>query len=124
MAAKILIIEDNERNRAILRDILVFAGYEVIEAPNGREGLESARKNLPALVLLDIQMPGMDGYEVGRTLKADPSTKNIIIIAVTSYAMEGDKAKILAAGIDDYVSKPYDIMDMLELVKKKVAPAP
>ena len=123
MAKKILIIEDNERNRAILRDILVFSGYEVLEAATGREGIELARKEIPALVLLDIQMPGMDGYEVGRTLKGDAKTSGIIVVAVTSYAMEGDKDKILATGIDDYVSKPYDVMELLELVKKKVSPA-
>ena len=123
MAKKILIIEDNDRNRAILRDILVFSGYEVLEAATGREGIELARKEIPALVLLDIQMPGMDGYEVGRTLKGDAKTSGIIVVAVTSYAMEGDKDKILATGIDDYVSKPYDVMELMELVKKKVAPA-
>ena len=74
-------------------------------------------------MLLDIQMPGMDGYEVGRTLKGDAKTSGIIVVAVTSYAMEGDKDKILATGIDDYVSKPYDVMELMELVKKKVAPA-
>ncbi|MFA5161068.1 MAG: response regulator [Elusimicrobiales bacterium] len=122
MAKKILIIEDNDRNRIILRDILLCQKYEVLEAAAGREGIEIARREKPDLILLDIQMPGLDGYDTGKLLKSFPETKSIPLVAVTSYAMEGDKSKILASGIDDYISKPYDVNDMVALVKSKVNP--
>jgi len=120
MPKKILIIEDNDRNRIILRDILTCNNYEVVEASNGRDGIEVARKEQPDLILLDIQMPGMDGYDTGRLLKGSQETKTIPLVAVTSYAMEGDRTKILASGIDDYISKPYDVNDMVALVKSKL----
>lgn len=120
MSKKILVIEDNDRNRSILRDILLFNKYEVSEAAGGHDGIELARKEKPDLILLDIQMPGMDGYAVGRVLKSDPATRTIPVVAVTSYAMEGDKARILATGIDGYVSKPYDPAEMIAMVKSKL----
>jgi len=120
MQKKILIIEDNDRNRIILRDILMCNDYAVVEASNGRDGIEVARKEQPDLILLDIQMPGMDGYDTGKLLKSSPETKFIPLVAVTSYAMEGDKNKILASGIDDYISKPYDVSDMVTMVKSKL----
>ena len=122
MAQKILIIEDNDRNRIILRDILMCHHYTVLEASAGREGIEIARKEKPDLILLDIQMPGLDGYDTGKLLKSFPETKTIPLVAVTSYAMEGDKRKILASGIDDYISKPYDVNDMVALVKRTLRP--
>ena len=117
---KILIVEDNEKNRLLIKDILLYYGYEVIEAENGKEGLEQAKKHLPDLILLDIQMPVMDGFTAIKMLKDDPATKNIKIIALTSFAMKGDRENIMEAGFDDYIAKPFDTRKLPEMVKKYV----
>ncbi|MCM2264589.1 MAG: response regulator, partial [Desulfuromonadales bacterium] len=106
MPYKILIVEDNINNRSLLRDLLSFHGYEITVAADGQEGVALAREVLPDLILMDIQMPGMDGMTAGHLLKGDPATSGLKIIALTSFAMQGDKEKFLAAGFDDYLSKP------------------
>ena len=123
MAQKILIVEDNANNRNLLLDVLSFHGYEVSAASDGQEGVNLARKMLPDLVLMDIQMPGMDGMTAGGILKGDPATKGLKIIALTSFAMRGDLEKFLAAGFDGYLSKPISTRDLPDLVKSWLEPA-
>jgi two-component system cell cycle response regulator DivK len=107
MSKRILVIEDQEDNRQILRDLLTTNGYEPIDAVTGEQGLELAQRERPDLILMDIQLPGLDGYEVTRRIKADPSLRLVPIIAVTSYALSGDEQKAFAAGCDGYVAKPF-----------------
>jgi len=112
----ILVIEDQLDNRLILRDCLGNAGHELLEAENGAEALTMVAR--PDLILMDIQLPVMDGYEATRRLKADPATKSIPIIVVTSYALSGDEAKAREAGCDAYVSKPYSPRQLLGKVRE------
>jgi two-component system, cell cycle response regulator DivK len=105
---KILIIEDNEQNLYLTTFLLEKQGYDVIQARNGQQGLELAVSEIPDLILLDIQLPVMDGYEVARRLKQAVETKSIPIVAVTSYAMAGDRETILATGCEGYIEKPID----------------
>ena len=118
MAHKVLIVEDNENNRCLFRDILTFHGYEVTVATDGQEGVDMARTLLPDLVLMDIQMPGMDGLSAGIILKGAAGTCGLKIVALTSFAMSGDREKILAAGFDGYLSKPINTRELPVLVKK------
>jgi len=118
MAHKVLIVEDNENNRCLFRDILTFHGYEVTVATDGQEGVDMARTLLPDLVLMDIQMPGMDGLSAGIILKGAAVTCGLKIVALTSFAMSGDREKILAAGFDGYLSKPINTRELPVLVKK------
>jgi two-component system, cell cycle response regulator DivK len=108
MKARILLIEDNEQNRYLLTFLLEQRGHEVVPAITGSQGLELAARVSPDLILLDIQLPGMDGYAVARALKSDPRLKSIPIVAVTSYAMIGDREKALAAGAEGYIEKPIN----------------
>jgi two-component system cell cycle response regulator DivK len=108
MKAKILIIEDNEQNLYLIRYILENCGYEVFSATDGKEGIELAATLLPDMVLLDIQLPVMDGYAVARALRRNPDLADTPIIAVTSYAMPGDKEKAMEAGCSGYIEKPID----------------
>jgi two-component system cell cycle response regulator DivK len=121
MPYKILIVEDNDNNRCLFRDILVFNGYEVTVATDGQEGVALARELMPDLILMDIQMPGMDGMSAGRILKGDPATSALKIIALTSFAMRGDEEKFLAAGFDGYLSKPINTRELPGLVKQWLA---
>jgi two-component system, cell cycle response regulator DivK len=118
MSKRILIVEDQEDNRAILRDVLSIAGYELIEAVDGGEGVELAQKERPDLILMDIQLPVLDGYEATRRIKANPELKAIPIIAVTSYALSGDEARARAAGCDGYVTKPFSPRQLLAKVRE------
>src|SRR5262245_34936984 len=118
MTKRILVVEDQEDNRQILRDLLGSVGFTMIEAGDGEEALTQAAKERPDLILMDIQLPVMDGYEATRRLKADPSTKAIPIIVVTSYALSGDEGKAKAAGCDAYVTKPYSPRQLLAKVKE------
>ena len=120
MQKRILIVEDNPQNRMLLRDLLEFHGFEVLEAADGKEGIDSARKEMPDLILMDLQMPVLDGFAAGKILKEDPATKHIKIIAVTSFAMVGDRKRIIEAGFDDYISKPIDTRGLPVLLKKMV----
>ena len=118
MAGKrILVIEDHEENRRLLRDLLTSFGYELIEAVTGEEGLTAAETERPDLILMDIQLPGIDGYETTRRIKANPMLRNIPVIAVTSYALSGDDVKAFAAGCDAYVTKPFDPEELLDKIE-------
>jgi two-component system cell cycle response regulator DivK len=118
MGGCILVVEDQLDNRQILRDLLGNAGYELLEAENGAEALTAVAKQRPDLILMDIQLPVMDGYEATRRLKADPATKSIPIIVVTSYALSGDETKAREAGCDAYVTKPYSPRQLLGKVRE------
>lgn len=118
MPHKILIVEDNENNRSLLKDILIFNGYDIEVASDGQEGVTLARKLMPDLILMDIQMPGMDGMTAGSVLKGDPATSGLKIIALTSFAMRGDQEKFIAAGFDGYLSKPIDTRELPGMIKQ------
>ena len=118
MTKRILVVEDQEDNRQILRDLLANAGYEMIEAEDGEQALEQVAKHQPDLILMDIQLPLMDGYEATRRIKADPNSKGIPIIVVTSYALSGDEEKARAAGCDAYVAKPYSPRALLAQIRE------
>ena len=115
---RILVIEDHEENRRLLRDLLTSFGYELIEAVTGEEGLAAAEAQQPDLILMDIQLPGIDGYETTRQIKANPALLHIPVIAVTSYALSGDDVKALEAGCDAYVTKPFDPAELLEKIQE------
>jgi CheY-like chemotaxis protein len=118
MSHKILIVEDNDNNRCLFRDILIFHGYQVSVAADGKDGVTLARELKPDLILMDIQMPGMDGMTAGGILKGDPLTSGLKIVALTSFAMRGDKEKILVAGFDGYLSKPISTRELPGMVKR------
>jgi two-component system, cell cycle response regulator DivK len=115
---RILMVEDTEDNRQIIRDLVSAVGYELIEAADGAEGLAMAEKERPDLILMDIQLPIMDGYETTRRIKANPALKHIPVIAVTSYALSGDEAKTRAAGCDAYVAKPFSPRQLLAKINE------
>src|SRR5258707_2898377 len=104
---RILVVEDQEDNRRILRDLLTSAGYEIIQAENGEEALAAAARERPDLILMDIQLPVLDGYEATRRIKANPALRAIPVIAVTSYALSGAENKARPAGCDAHVTKPF-----------------
>lgn len=108
MTAKILLIEDNEQNRYLATFLLEGSGYSVTHAPDGPTGVDLATRERFDLIVLDIQLPGMDGHAVARVLRANPALSTVPIVAVTSYAMAGDREKILASGCDGYLEKPID----------------
>jgi two-component system cell cycle response regulator DivK len=108
MKAKILLIEDNAQNRYLVTFLLEQRGHEILQAETGPQGLALAGEARPDLILLDIQLPGMDGHTVARALKSDPQLKSIPVVAVTSYAMVGDREKCLAAGAEGYIEKPIN----------------
>jgi len=118
MTKRILIVEDQEDNRAIMRDVLSTAGYHLIEAPNGEDGVRLAQSERPDLILMDIQLPLVDGYEATRQIKRVDHLKSVPIIAVTSYALSGDEAKARAAGCDGYVAKPFSPRELLAKVRE------
>ena len=117
----ILIVEDNEKNRRLVRDVLQFKGYQTIESETGEEGVELARSRQPALVLMDIQLPGIDGITALKRLRGDPATRQIRVMAVTASAMTQDRQTILAAGFDGYQSKPINVRAFLEAVQELLA---
>ena len=117
MPHKILIVEDNKNNASLLRDILTFHGYDITEATDGNQGVALARELMPDLILMDIQMPGLDGMTAGSILKGDPATSGLKIIALTSFAMRGDRDKFLAAGFNGYLSKPINTRELPGLVE-------
>lgn len=121
MPKKILIVEDNEQNRILVRMIMKSLQHEVIEAEDGEQGVQMAKGQKPDVILMDLQMPVMDGYAAIKILKNDPETKDIKIIAVTSYAMRGDRGKALAAGADDYIAKPIDVDELSGMISKYLA---
>src|SRR5262252_1857295 len=118
MSNRILVIEDNEDNRQIIRDLLTSLGYELIEATDGMEGVAMAQSHRPDLILMDIQLPEMDGYEATRQIRAVPELAQVPIIAVTSYALSGDEAKTREAGCDGYIAKPFSPRQLLAKVRE------
>ena len=118
MSRRILLVEDHEDNRRIVRDLLTPSGYEVIEALTGEDGVAMADSHRPDLILMDIQLPGLDGYEATRRIKANPALRAIPIIAVTSYALSGDDVKAREAGCDAYVTKPYSPRALLAKIRE------
>lgn len=117
----VLVVDDHEDNRRILRDLLRNAGYAVVEATTGEDGVAIAKARTPDLILMDIQLPGIDGYEATRRIKADDALRRIPLIVVTSYALSGDDAKALAAGADAYVAKPFSPRAILAKVREYFA---
>ena len=120
MSKRILVVEDQPDNRRIMRDLLTSNGYEVIEAVDGGEGLAMAESHRPDLILMDIQMPVLDGYETTRQIKANPELAATPIIAVTSYALSGDDIKAKNAGCNDYLAKPYSTRELLAKVREYI----
>ncbi len=118
MSRRILVVEDHEDNRRIFRDLLTGAGYDTVEAATGEEGVTLAERDVPDLILMDIQLPGVDGYEATRRIKANPALRQIPIIAVTSYALSGDDIKTLEAGCDAYVAKPFSPRALLAVIRE------
>jgi two-component system, cell cycle response regulator DivK len=119
--AKILLIEDNEMNRDMLSRRLAKRGYEVVVAVDGREGVDKARTEAPALVLMDMSLPVLDGWEATRELRADPATQAIPVIALTAHAMAGDRERALAAGCDDFDTKPIELERLLGKIEALLA---
>jgi two-component system, cell cycle response regulator DivK len=117
MSKRILVVDDQEDLRGVLRDLVIGSGYTVIEAADGEAGVAKAKSDRPDLILMDIQMPVMDGYEATRLIKVDPNLKPIPIVAVSSFAMKGDEEKARGAGCDHYVTKPYSPMQLLRLIR-------
>ncbi len=119
--ALILIVEDNQKNMKLIRDVLQFQGYQTLEAETAEAGIKLARERQPALILMDIQLPEMDGREAMKVLKADEKTRQIPIVAVTSFAMKGDRERLLADGFNDYLAKPVSIKELPKVVERHVS---
>lgn len=124
MTSKILIVEDNLMNRALFRAILLSSGFEIVEAVNGAEGVKAAREHRPDLILMDLQMPVMNGYEAAKILRDDPETSGIPLIAVTAFAMEGDREKVLSTGFDRYISKPFIVAELPKIIREVLPDEP
>ncbi len=118
----ILVVEDNERNRKLVRDVLDYAGFHVIEAPNAEDGVALVEERSPDLVLMDLQLPGMDGIEALQLLRARPSTRSIPVVAVTAQAMKDDRERVLRAGFDGYLEKPISVRDLPDQVRSFLRP--
>lgn len=121
--AVILIVEDNPRNLKLIRDLLQFRGYTTLEAETGEAGVALARAQQPALILMDVQLPGMDGRAATQALKADPSTQTIPVIAMTAFAMKGDRESLLADGFDGYIAKPINIKEVPQIIAQYLGAA-
>ncbi|MFO7260307.1 MAG: response regulator [bacterium] len=120
----VLLVEDNEDNLVVYRTILDHVGYNVLEARDGEEGVNRARQEHPDLILMDISIPKIDGWEATRRLKADQATRDIPIIALTAHALEEDRERAIAAGCDGYLAKPVEPRRVVEEVQRFVGPAP
>ncbi|MDY6906801.1 MAG: response regulator [Chloroflexota bacterium] len=121
MKKTILVVEDNPKNMRLMRMILSANGYDVLEATDGEEGLKMAQEGRPDLIVLDIQLPKMEGTEVAKRLRAMPEFDGIPLIALTAYAMKGDQERILEAGFDSYMSKPIDTRELPSLVAQMLS---
>jgi two-component system cell cycle response regulator DivK len=113
----VLVVEDNDKNMKLFRDVLQATGYRTLEAGSGEQAVELAGEHLPDLVLMDVQLPGIDGVEALGRLRADERTSSIPVLALTALAMRGDRERFLEAGFDDYMSKPVDVMELIKCVK-------
>ena len=118
---RILIVDDNATNLKLVAYLMKANGYTVDTALDAESAIVAIRHNHPDVILMDIQLPGIDGLELTRRLKADPATRDIVIVAVTAYAMKGDQAKALAAGCDDYITKPIDTRALPETIARHLA---
>ena len=118
MKQRILIIEDNPKNLKIMVDLLTYHGFGTLEAQDGESGIEMAIREKPDLILMDVQLPRIDGYEATKRFKSNEETKNIPVIIVTSFAMKNEEERAREVGCDEYVSKPIDIKKFVETVKK------
>ncbi|HET6754885.1 MAG TPA: response regulator [Jiangellaceae bacterium] len=116
-AQRILVVEDNERNLKLIRDVLQFAGYEIVEATSGEQGVALAQDCEPDLVLMDLQLPQMDGTEALRLLRESPRTRDVPVVAVTAFAMREDRERAFGAGFDGYLQKPISIRALPEQVR-------
>jgi two-component system cell cycle response regulator DivK len=116
---QILVVEDNEKNMKLVRDVLQASGYRVLEAATGEQAVDSARANVPALVLMDVQLPGMSGLDALALLRDDERTEGIPVLALTAQAMHGDRERFLEAGFDGYLSKPVDILELVATVRER-----
>lgn len=117
LSTSVLVVEDNPQNMMFMRDLLEASGYNVLQAKDGMQGWDLAREHRPSLIFMDIQLPDVSGLEVTKWLKNDPDLKSIPIIAVTAFAMAGDKERILGVGCDGYISKPCSIPDILQTLE-------
>lgn len=115
---RILVIEDNAKNRKLVRDVLQFHGYTIVEAETAEAGVQMVRDLQPHLILMDVQLPGMDGLSALRLIKSDEHTQQIPILALTAYAMKGDQERFLAAGFDGYIDKPIDLKMFVATVQR------
>ncbi|MBX3157829.1 MAG: response regulator [Deltaproteobacteria bacterium] len=122
MAARVLVVDDNPTNLKLIAFVVRAKGYDVEVAADAETALVSVRERLPQLILVDLQLPGIDGLELTRRLKQDPSTRHIPILAVTAYAMKGDRDKALAAGCDDYITKPIDTRTLPDTIARHLDP--
>ena len=122
-APRVLIVDDNPMNVTLAQVVLSADGFEVESAANGEEAVRQIAAFRPALILMDIQLPGVDGLELTRAIKAEPSTRHIVIVAFTAFAMRGDEAKMRAAGCDGYVSKPIDVNRFGSQIRALLRPA-
>jgi two-component system cell cycle response regulator DivK len=121
--AQVLVVEDNEKNMKLFRDVLAATGYRTLEATTGRQAVDLAAKHLPDLVLMDIQLPDIDGVEALARLRADDRTASLPILALTAQAMEGDREHFLAVGFDGYLSKPVDVANFVATVRRYCEPS-
>ena len=117
---KVLVIEDDDLNMKLVREVLQFARYGILEAIDAQEGIRLAREHHPDLILMDINMPGMDGLTATQVIHADEELRKTPVIALTALAMKGDREKALAAGCVDYVSKPFNVMHLLEVINTQL----
>jgi two-component system cell cycle response regulator DivK len=118
----VLVVEDNERNMKLVRDVLQASGFTTLEATTAEEGIELALAARPGLVLMDVQLPGMDGVEALARLRADDRTSSIAVLALTAQAMRGDRERFLEVGFDGYLAKPVDVLELIDTVKAHVTP--
>jgi two-component system cell cycle response regulator DivK len=122
MSATIMHVEDNPSNRMLIRDLLHFRGYRVVEVSDGGEALAAAERERPDIILMDVQLPGVSGLEAARLIKARDDLRHIPIVAVTSFALSGDDKKALAAGCSAYITKPYNSRDLIKLIETLLPP--
>jgi two-component system cell cycle response regulator DivK len=115
---RVLVVEDNDKNMKLFRDVLAATGYRTLEATTGREAIDLASEHMPDLVLMDIQLPDLDGMQALQRLRADARTAPIPVVALTAQAMQGDRERFLSAGFDGYVSKPVNVHDLIETVRR------
>ena len=117
MSPRIMVVEDNPKNRKLIRDVLQYWGYEVLEASSGEDGIELATQGQPDLILMDLQLPGIDGHEALRLLRLEPTTRAVPVVAVTAFAMQDDRDRAALSGFDGFLEKPLSVRDLPAQVK-------